>query len=167
MSFSRKQREKIIRDYTQRHGGVYRPADFLAEVEAQGESHPAYQWFEWNDDEAAHRYRVDQAREFARNIRVVFSVEEFGGGRVRVREVEAPFMVSPLEDRNRRGGYYEVESGNPEHLAELCGQAARDLDAWRRRYASAVIGCGGQMTQIEHLIAQLRRAAQPPRDEAA
>jgi hypothetical protein len=163
---TRKDREAIIRAFTAAHGGQFDPSVFVDEVEAAGEAHPAFDWFEWDDDAAARQFRLEQARAFTRGIRVSFKVETIGGGTFRVRELMVPAMLSPLDGRPRGGGYIETESGNPDHLAEYCLQAARDLEAWLRRYSGAAVASGASLAPIEQLIARLHHAA-TPRDEAA
>ena len=165
--FTQKDREKIIRAFTETHGGVFDPAVFVKEVEAKGAKHPAHGWFEWDTDEAARQYRLEQARSFARGIRINFTVQEVSGGKISIRETLVPMMLSPVDGRQRGGGYIATENGNPEHLAELCLQASRDLEAWLRRYAGAVAACGGNQWAVEHLVAQLRAATALPRDQAA
>ena len=137
--FTKALRQKIVRDFTDRHGGTFDPEAFVSEVRAKGEAHPAFDWFEWDNDAAAHQYRVDQAREFVRDLRVSFSVEVVGRrGAITIREVEAPFAFSPLGARRGGGGYILTDPTDEEHLIELRRQAARDLRAWVDRYQSVL-----------------------------
>jgi hypothetical protein len=164
--FTRKDREAILHAFVVRHGGAFDPAAFVDEVEAAGDAHPAYRWFEWDTEAAARQHRLEQARAFARGIKVVFRVEDIGGGTIRVRELMVPFLISPIDGRRDGGGYVETAAGGGLHLAEYCRQAARDLEAWARRYESAVVSSGSSLREVEQLIARLQDAASP-RDEAA
>lgn len=76
--FTKAVRQEIVREFAIRHNGHFNPALFIAEVEARGEEHPAYSWFEWDQEKAAREYRLDQARDFASGLRVSFTVEEVG-----------------------------------------------------------------------------------------
>lgn len=151
---SRETRQHLIRSYAERNGGVYDPKGFLAEVREQGRNHPAYAWFEWDDQEAAEEHRVEQARRFATGLKVVFSVEQVGGGVVRVT---APMMHSPLGSRGEGGGYRVTDMTQPAHVDELRAQAARDLEAWRRRY-EAVLVADGVMPDVDALAGRFARS---------
>lgn len=162
--FKRSLREEIVREFTARHGGLFDPEAFVAEVQRKGAAHPAFEWFEWDDAAAASAHRIEQAREFVSDLRVTFSVEIIGRNQsITIREMEAPFALSPLSGR-RTGGYYITDPRDPEHMAELCHQARRDLDAWLRRYGSAVLHAGGNITPIERLVSALGAVGQ---DQAA
>lgn len=165
--FTKELRQQIIRDFAVRHNGNFNPALFLGEVERTGENHPAHGWFEWDNDEAARQHRVWQAREFAAGLRVKFSVEEVVRGKVSVREVEMPFAISPIADRSKGGGYYVADNENPEHMGELCRQAATSLQGWLRRYQAALVHAGGSVVVIDRQLALLEKAVPAEEVEAA
>lgn len=156
MSFPRAKRQQIIRAFAERNQGRFDAGLFLAEVERTGPEHPAYRWFDWHDARAAHRYRIEQAREFARGLTVVFSVEEARPEqRFRVSQREAPFVHSRLDGRARGGGYEITDPDNPEHMAELCRQAGQTLRWFSRRYAVAIERVGGDAAALEALARAL------------
>lgn len=166
--FSKELRQKIIREFCLRRNTDFDAKLFEQEVRDTGPDHPAYGWFEWDESKAAGEYRVWQAREFAKDLRVTFSVEEIGrAGVIRVREVEAPMLVSPLDGRRSGGGYFLTDPSNPDHMAELCRQAATSLATWLRRYEGALAHAGGSVSMIEKQLKALEKASPQEIDEAA
>lgn len=158
--FSKELRQQVIRDFCLRRNAEFDAKLFEQEVRETGPDHLAYEWFEWDDGEAARQHRVWQAREFARDLRVTFSVEEIGRvGTIRVREVEAPMLVSPMEGRISGGGYFLTDPANRDHMVELCRQAATDLARWSRRYEGALAYAGGSVASIEKQRRLLERVA--------
>jgi hypothetical protein len=157
--FTKALRERIVRDFTSRHNGRFDPAVFVEEVNAAGPSHEAYEWFQWDDREAASQWRIEQARSFVQGIRIKFSVETVSRGNITIRQSVVPLVMSHLSNRRVGGGYVVTNTDSPDHMAEFCGQAARDLDAWLRRYAGAVLFAGGSTVQIERMSATLSEKA--------
>lgn len=161
MRFTKQQRAEIIREFASRHGGRYDAALFVDEVEEKGEAHPAYEWFTWDDSEAANQYRIWQARVFANGIRVKFEVQEVRrSGPMTIRTMEAPFAISPMESRPAGGGYVIVDLKKTGHVDELCRQAADDLAGWLRRYGAALERIGETDRELKRLIARLEN---PPK----
>lgn len=157
--FTQEQRQKIIRDFCLRRNADFDARLFEQEVREQGAEHPAHAWFEWDAEKGALENRVEQARKFAQGLRVSFKIEEIGrGGRVVVREVEAPFLLSPTEDRKAGGGYFLTDLSNPEHMNELCRQAAADLGRWLRRYEAALLHVGGSVSMVQRQLKLLDRS---------
>ena len=158
--FTKALRQQIVDEFTTRHNGCYNPALFLDEVQRVGPDHPAHEWFLWSDEEAARQHRLWQAREFTRDLRVKFTVEEIRPNRtMAVRQVEAPAMLSPVEGRSQGGGYFQTDLSKPEHMAELCRQAATALNLWLRRYEAALLHIGGSPTAVQDQIKALENAA--------
>ena len=141
--FTKEIRQRIVQKFAVRHNGQFDPALFIQEVRATGAEHPAYDWFEWDVGNAAQAYQLEQARAFARDLRVTFRVEEITGPHsVRIKEEPMPMVISPISGRNKGGGYVLVDPNDPEHIAEHCVQAARALAQWRDRYAAAIAHVG-------------------------
>lgn len=165
--FTKEMRQEIVRDFAVRHNGTFNPNLFLEEVRREGKKHPAYEWFEWDREKAYHAYQIEQARDFARDLRVTFKVEEIGRNKtVRVREAPMPLVLSPVEGRKDGGGYYLVDPDDPSHMAEHCRQAMIALRAWFNRYQAALLHAGGSPKAIQEALALLE-ATQPPQREAA
>lgn len=126
--FTKELRQQIVEDFSRRHNGQYDPSLFLKEVKEIGESHPAYGWFEWNTEKAVQEYQLWQARSFAKDLRINFTVEEVGrGGAVTVKTSEMPMVISPSAGRKNGGGYVLTDPNDPAHQAEHCHQAAAAL----------------------------------------
>lgn len=156
MKFTKELRESIIRDFCQRRNSGYDPALFEQEVREAGPSHPAYEWFEWDEGTAAREHRIWQARKFVEGITITFKVEEVQrNGTLRVTEVTAPALLSPLDERSKGGGYYLTDPSNPAHLSELCRQAANDLRRWRERYALVLPHVGLPLASIDKIVARI------------
>ncbi|MEH3117124.1 MAG: hypothetical protein PGN25_05810 [Methylorubrum populi] len=164
---SKAARQEIVREFAVRHNGHFNPKLFLEEVRHKGKDHPAFGWFEWDRAAAALAYQVEQAREFARDLRVSFTVQVVNGGRrsIQVRETAMPLVLSPVEGRRSGGGYILTDENDPAHMTEHCRQAAMALRAWLSRYRSAAEHAGCALAPVEKLADDLEKAA--PRGNAA
>lgn len=150
---TRQQRQAIVDDFIGRHG-AFRPGAFLAE--ARSENHPAHGWFTWDDQAAANAHRMEQAREFVRDLRVTFSVEVIERGAVTVREITVPAAVSPMASRAGRGGYMAL---TPETMPAFREEAAAALATWLRRYEGALVSSGQDTAAIRGVIDALQAEA--------
>lgn len=160
---TRSDRQKIIDDFIERHGG-YSARGFMEEVRASGGQHPAWTWFTWDDQKAADEYRVWEARNFVRDLRIIHSVETIKHGNVTVRQVEAPAAFSPTGTKE----YIALDPDDPVRMAAFCREAERSLSAWLRRYRLALVHAGGSAGSVEKQIAALDKiAATVETDEAA
>jgi hypothetical protein len=165
--FTKELRQKIVEDFSRRHNGQYNPALFLDEVKATGPEHPAYGWFEWDADKAVKEYQLWQARSFAKDLRISFSVEEVGrGGAVTVTTSEMPMVLSPSNGRKDGGGYVLTDPNDPAHQAEHCHQAAAALRSWLNRYQAALVHAGYGTKLIEQ-VADAMESVQAPLAQAA
>lgn len=106
---------------------------------------------------AALAYQVEQARDFARDLVVQFTIEEVGRKGIKVNQ-EMPLVISPMSGRRKGGGYVLVDVSNPDHMAEHCLQAAISLRSWLARYESALASVGITTASIEKTLAALERA---------
>ncbi|WP_267355603.1 MULTISPECIES: hypothetical protein [unclassified Methylobacterium] len=166
--FTKAIRQRIVEEFARRHGGSYNAAAFVEEVRKVGPKHPAYGWFEWNSNRAALLYQIEQARDFARDLRVTFSVVVVNNGRrsVQVRETALPLVLSPMDGRQTGGGYVLTDPDDPAHLAEHRRQAATALRSWWSRYQSAAVQAGCSTDTVEDIILKLE-APSNATDEAA
>lgn len=166
VKFTKDDRQAIVKDFAVRHNGQFNPKLFLEEVRKTGEEHPAYAWFEWNRDRAAYEHQLWQAREFARDLKVTFSVETVGrAGTVRVVQADMPLVISPQVGRKDGGGYILSDPSDEEHMAEYCRQAAAALKTWLRRYEGALVHAGVAASRVDE-IAGLLEAVQPKAEAA-
>jgi len=153
---SRKQRQEIIDEYLVESGASrFHPEQFLAWL-SERPDHPAYGWFEWDDERAAAEYRVSQARHFAAGCRIVASMSVVSrGGSVKVVTTMMPAMISPRDGWRNGGGYVPLSADDPVSMDAFCEEAACALDAWCRRYEGAVLHRGGNLTAVRKLVALL------------
>lgn len=91
---------------------------------ARDASSPLHPHFEWDDGVAAEKYRLDQARDIIRCIRV----EKIGDN---VEPARA--FLSIADNGTSYRSIQEVRS-SPDLQAKLLGAAERDLDAFTTRY---------------------------------
>lgn len=138
-NFTKAVRKRIVEEFASRNGGVFDAAKFLEEVKTTGPSHEAFEWFTWNDDKAAHEFRLNQARAFVRDLRIKVEFSVPGPGRsISVRTVEAPLALSLMENRANGGGYHVIDPTSPEAQRALCREAAGAFKALFKRYELAI-----------------------------
>lgn len=106
--------------------GLLRPESVVEFAAANPESE-LHGRFEWNNEEAAAEYRIQQARQL---IRAYVKFEP------RVNRVVRGFLSVPT-DRTNEGGYRTVENvlDNPVYRQQLVEQALNDLRGVRGRYS--------------------------------
>lgn len=90
--------------------------------------HPA---FEWNDIEAAQKYREQQAREMVRSIVIVVSAETEEEA---AKSIRAYVSVRPQGEHTR--SYVSIgDAFSDDHLRkQVLVRALKDLREWQRRY---------------------------------
>jgi len=69
---------------------------------ARSEDSPIHHLFEWDDDRAAHQYRIEQARELIRSVRVTVTVNE--------RPITVPNYVRDPSKAGGEQGYKAVST---------------------------------------------------------
>lgn len=97
--------------------------------EAEKPSSPLHPWFDWDDGEAAKKWRLEQARCLIRDVEVTFTDDP--------AEKSVPKYVSLMSDRQRPGGGYRETSrvlSSKELRKELEETAKKELAAWMARY---------------------------------
>lgn len=123
---------------------------------ARNQRHPLHKFFEWDDAVAAEAYRVDQAREIIRIVRVEDADAEDGN-------VRAFLSISDRSGTSyRRVG--DVKS-SVELQAIILRQAERDLEAFERRYRELKDVCDVVRTARESIAAK-RTASDESRPSA-
>lgn len=157
--FTKDLRQQIVREFAEQNGGWFDPAAFVAAVKKAGKKHPAWGWFQWDDDRAAHEFRLDQARDFARGLVVRFEVKTIHRGSFKIVEQSAPLALSPVGNRREGGGYYLTDPNDPAHMDELCRQAAQSLRWFLSRYSAALAHVGMSATGFERAQAALENNA--------
>lgn len=126
---SRGQIAQELNDLAAQHNGLLKAEDVVRYAEQHPDS-ACHQWFTWDNEEAAHQHRLNEARSL---IRVHVRVEELpqSHSKVTVRE-----YVSLSSDRVNGGGYRKLDEvvSNGDLLAELLTDALRDLERFKKRY---------------------------------
>lgn len=115
---------ELIRDT---HNGRL-PPEAVIEF-ARDENTTLHSEFEWDDTEAAHQFRLEQAR---RIIRLNINVLPTEGGNVRV-----PMYVSLVSDRVRNGGGYRTLNdvmSDEDMREQFLTQALDEFQRVRRKY---------------------------------
>lgn len=153
--FTKELRQHLVRDFAERNGGWYDPAAFLTEIEQAGSTHPAWEWFEWDNGKAALEYRLDQARDFARGLVIRFEVEEVHRGKLRISQRSVPLVFSPLAGRRDGGGYQITDPSSQAHMDELRRQAAQSLRWFISRYDAVLAHSGVSLSSFERAQALL------------
>lgn len=144
---TRKQRQEILDEFLDRHGS-YIPHVFINE--AKDPTHPAHDWFEWDDGKAGHQYRLWQAQRFVGTLRAERIVQTVDRGLVRIR---VPSVVSPLETRDKGGGY--VSTASKVGKQHLCHEAAQALRRWIERYGGVATMVGASLAELEAVVRKL------------
>lgn len=129
-------RRLIAADFAKRHGGTFCPVAFLEEVERIGFTHPAYSWFTWDDQDAAHKQRVTEARNFVRKIEINYVINDPEALKI---EVSAPAFISPIDNHQNGGGYQIYNPGDQDHVDAFRAEARRALKAFASRYQSVLV----------------------------
>lgn len=117
----REELERIARS----HGGLLKPEDVVEE--ARQPSSPLHSQFTWDNSEAAHHWRLFQARNL---IRVVVVYHESPASESRV-------FVSLTPDRKEEGGGYRLLRtvlSNQQMRAQLLEDALHELQVFEDKY---------------------------------
>lgn len=112
------------------HGGILKPEDVVEAARAR--SSPLHRCFTWDDDTAAHQWRLEQAR---RLLRIFVTV--IGNGE---QPRESRMYVSLSTDREKEGGYRAIADvlSDAEMRATLLMDAELDMLRFRQKYAGLV-----------------------------
>jgi hypothetical protein len=125
--------EELLGKIAQKHGGTLTPEQVLKA--AAPKSSPLHQHFQWDDTEAAKQYRLMQAGQLIRRVRITYAPSE--GREFRVR---AFVNVTPeaCEDESPRGHYvsFETAIGIPNYREQLLANARRDAETFKQKYAT-------------------------------
>lgn len=109
------------------HGGVLMPADVVES--ARPKNSPLHSRFTWDDNEAAEKYRLWQARQLIAVTVSYIGPEREGAERMRV-------FVSLTSDRVD-GGYREVEAVmiDPGQREIMMADALEEMERFQKKYA--------------------------------
>lgn len=130
-----------LRRLTKEGGGVLNP---VAVVEsARDESSPLHDRFTWDDSEAAHQYRLEEARRLIR-VHVELLTPESD---------PSPVWVSLKSDQESGGGYRPLVRvlSNAEQREELLAQAKDDMRRFAAKYR--------MLKELAEVIAAMKKAS--------
>lgn len=107
------------------HNGILFPADVVNA--ARNPESPLHDVFDWNDTEAAEKWRLEQARRLIR-VQVTFLPSEN-------KTVQAYISLTPA--RAEDGGYLPVEKvlSDEKLLEQMKADAARELEIFSAKFA--------------------------------
>lgn len=117
----------------EKNGGYLAPESVVEE--ARDPEHPLHDRFTWDDDEAAEKYRLVEARGLIRRVNIKIVIPAAKEEPVTVTVVRQ--FESRQSKRNEEGGYEEIRDimSNADSRSELVEQVRRELFAYRKRYA--------------------------------
>jgi len=115
--------------------GCVTPEDIVTDAEPK--SSPTHDYFEWDNEAAAHRCRLDQAKGYLRYVTVEIEsasepVRAFHN--VRIIRQEQTDKDTIVETAQR--GYVPISTAmsTPDLWEQVCERALRELQSWRHRY---------------------------------
>lgn len=114
-----------LQSIAKKHKGILRAEDVV--LFAMDPETALHSQFDWEDTDAAHKWRLHQARNI---IRVNVSILPHAEKKFRT-------YVSLVSDRQQEGGGYRPTVNvlsNAEHRAALVDQAFDDLERWKEKY---------------------------------
>ena len=124
---------KVLAEHYREHGKL--DGESLVEAAAQSD-HPLHSRFTWDDTEAARRYRIEQANQIIRSVRV--RVVTPGDGKHPPREVKVRAFVSTrnmdAHDETRYMPMRDVITDDSRR-AVLEARMHEDFRAFRRRWS--------------------------------
>lgn len=132
-----------LRRIAKRNGGLLLAEDVVEA--ARDQSSPLHDSFTWDDDEAAQKWRLHQARNL---IRVTVEwLNAPGKEPIRVR----PFVSLTPDRTNDGGGYRSIISvmANKDHRRQLLDDAIAEMDRFRAKYES--------LSELADVFAAMRR----------
>ena len=128
----------VIRRLAEKHGSI------TAEIvlnEAKKKNSPLHSHFQWDDTKAARKYRLIQAAELIRRIKVEYVVSE--NNTVRVR---AFHNVTEDCEEPETGRFVSLETALTveSYREQLLAQCKRDMQAFKTKYSA--------LSEVAHII---------------
>lgn len=111
--------------------GELTPEDILAD--AKHDNSPLHSFFEWSDTEAAHQYRLSQARGLIRSVVAIYVSDETDKEpRPAVRAKAYVHIPEPSAPHYREAGHAMSQKKTRQLVLQ---RAWRELQAWKQRYS--------------------------------
>lgn len=109
-----------------KHEGLIKPEALVEQ--ARDPNSPIHHLFEWNDSDAADKYRIHQARQYISHVRIRFVGEQRAPAYVNVR-------ITMADGSHERGYAPLMHVMNNEELKQQAlGRALQDLRTWETKY---------------------------------
>ena len=148
---------ELTRLATENHGRL--TPDSVVDA-AKDEASPLHGFFEWDDDAAAHMFRVEQARHLIRSVRVDVTTSH--------HTVRVPAFVHDPECERGEQGYVsirQVASDEDKAREVVVAEFSRAASALKR--ARAVAMALGIEDQIDDISEQIKRVVETVQEAAA
>jgi hypothetical protein len=128
--------------------------------EAMNTKSPLHKYFTWDDQKAAHQYRLEEARRLIRSIEVV--LEDAKGKQVPMR---AYYSVRDAEGQR---GYEPMEFvfATPDLADQVISEAVLQLEAWKEKYAKYQ-WAKGAIPKVAAALRAVKAAAKKPAKKKA
>jgi hypothetical protein len=126
--------EQVLRDLIKRNGGSITPSIVLQE--AKKSKSPLHSHFNWDDGESANQWRLSQASELIRRVKVTMIVSPERTVRVRAFMNVAPKRDDDDDEETPSSGVYvTVENAMTNHLEEILARAMSELVCVKNKYS--------------------------------
>ena len=142
-----------LRQIEQKAGGVLRADDVLKD--AKKPTSPLHDYFDWDDDVAAQKWRVEQARRLIRSVRVVIQSDT-------VRLSSIAYVQDPDSAKGDQGytSTASLRSEPDRAMRALMAEAARADAAMRRAHEVAYsLGLSDKVDAVLSALSDLKEAA--------
>ncbi len=133
-----------LRMIAKAHDGILNPSDVVDS--ARPIESPLHSRFEWDDSEAAQRYRLWQARQL-----IAITVDYVGGESGILSRV----FVSLTSDRQEQGGYRAVDvvMSTKKGREAMLEDAVKDMEVFKRKYV--------ELKELSEVFAAMRKVRVP------
>lgn len=132
---SRAEKQRVIDEYLAATGAnSFVPGEFIDWLSSKPK-HPIYPvFFGLSDRECAREHRIELARKFVFGLRIQVKTEVKTSKVTRVKVLDYPAFISPLDGRKGGGGYIPFDPKDPSAIDELRRQGAMAMQSWLNRY---------------------------------
>ena len=143
--------QEILQSIAERNGGIITPSLVLSN--ASDPANPLHHHFQWDDGVAAHNWRLEQAAQLIRRVRITLE----GSGD---RTYRAFVSITPesVDDGERPTGIYvslETAMSVPNYREQLLAAARRDAMTFASKYAA--------LQEIKPLVEAMKEIVKPAR----
>ena len=127
--------DEVLRDLIKRNGGSITPEIVLRE--AKKSKSPLHSHFNWDDGDAANRWRLSQASELIRRVKVTMIVSPEKSIRVRAFMNVTPKcedVDGDCDETPSAGVYVTIENAMDNHREEILARAMSELVCVKNKY---------------------------------